>query len=93
MVTIELINDFFVEIDSYNHTLKQRFEGEDKEGNKKNSIRTIGHYKNLIDCMEPLVRKLTLDECDDQVISMKEYAAAAERSFEKVSKMYMDDLK
>lgn len=93
MVTVELINDYFVEIDSYNHTLKQRYIGEDKEGNKKQSERTIGHYKDIFGCLEALVRKIPLDENDGRVISLKEYAEAAERSFNRVKEIYLDDLK
>ena len=34
-VTIELINGYFIEVDELNHTLKQRYQGETKDGEKK----------------------------------------------------------
>lgn len=33
-VTIELIDGYFIEVDELNHTLKQRYQGETKDGEK-----------------------------------------------------------
>lgn len=40
-VTIELINGYFIEVDELNHTLKQRYQGETKDGEKKPAERII----------------------------------------------------
>ncbi|MFR5554870.1 MAG: hypothetical protein ACLTK4_15940 [Roseburia intestinalis] len=34
-LTVELQNGYFVEIDPLNHTLRQRYAGQDKDGNEK----------------------------------------------------------
>lgn len=83
-VIIELINDYFIEADEMNHTLKKRYTGKTKEGQEKDTEKTIGHYKNVNDCLERLVRLIPLDENDGAVISMREYAEASEKAFKKV---------
>ena len=82
--TIELFNDYFIEVDELNHTLKKRYMGKTKEGVEKQTEKTIGHYKNVQDCLEHIVRLIPLDECDGMVISLREYAEQAEKAFKKV---------
>lgn len=83
-VKIELINDYYIEVDELNHTLKQRYIGEDKDGNKKDAERTIGYFPNVQACVERLFSLVVLDETDKTVISIKEYAECAERAFLKI---------
>ena len=84
-VTIELINDYFIEVDELNHTLKKRYMGTDKKtGEKKPAEKVIGYYKNVQDCLERIVRLIPLDENDGAVISLREYAEAAEKAFKRV---------
>lgn len=85
-VTVELINDYFIEVDELNHTLKQRYIRTDKKtGEKKPAERTIGYFPNVQMCLERIVRLIPLDENDGAVISLREYAEAAEKAFKKVS--------
>ena len=86
-VKIELIEGYFIEVDELNHTLKQRYTGEDKEGNPKDAERTIGYYPNVQACIERIVRLIPLDENDGTTISLREYAEAAEKAFKKVSEI------
>ena len=84
-VIIELINDYFIEVDELNHTLKKRYMGTDKKtGEKKPAEKIIGYYKNPQDCLERIVRLIPLDENDGTVISLREYAEAAEKAFKRV---------
>ena len=83
-LTIELIENYFIEVDELNHTLKKRYKGKTKEGVEKQTDKTIGHYKNVQDCLERIVRLIPLDECDGMVISLREYAEMAEKAFKRV---------
>lgn len=84
-VKIELVNDYFIEKDELNHTLKQRYKGTDKKGNPKEDCeRIIGYFPNEQACLERLIRLIPLDETDKTVISLKEYAELAEKAFNKV---------
>ena len=83
-VTIEVIDGYFIEVDELNHTLKKRYKGEDKQGNAKDSEKIIGYFQSVPDCLERIVRLIPLDELDGTVISLREYAEAAERAFKRV---------
>lgn len=85
MTTILLIDDYFVEVDTYNHTLKKKYMGEDKKtGEKKEMEKVIGFYRNLQEVLESLVRCIPLDETEGRTICMREYVDAAENAFKKV---------
>ena len=84
-LTIELIDDYFIEVDELNHTLKQRYVGESKDGMLKEGCeRTIGYYPNVQACLECLFKLVVLDEKDKTVISLKEYAERAEKAFMRI---------
>ena len=84
-LTIELIENYFIEVDELNHTLKKRYMGTDKKtGEKKPAVKIIGYYQTVQDCLERIVRLIPLDECDGAVISLREYAEASEKAFKKV---------
>ena len=84
VTTIELLDDYFIEVDELNHTLKKRYMGKTKEGEEKLSEKIIGYYKTTQDCVERIVRLIPLDENDGEVISMREYAKMAEKAFKRV---------
>lgn len=86
-VTIELLDDYFIEVDEMNHTLKQRYTGKTKDKKEKQAERTIGYFPNVNACLERIVRLIPLDENSGEVISMREYAEAAEKAFKKVSEI------
>lgn len=87
-VIVELIEGYFVEIDSLNHTLKKRYIGKNKNtGEDKQSEKIIGYYKNLPDCIERLVRLIPIDENDNTAITLSEYAEASERAFKRVEEL------
>lgn len=86
-VTIELVNGYFVEVDELNHTLKQRYIGEDKEGNPKEAERIIGYFSNVQQCVERVVRLIPLDENNGTVIFLRKYAESAEKAFKRVSEI------
>lgn len=46
MAKINLDNEYYVETDQYNYTLKRAFYGQDKDGNRKENqtVNTIGYY-------------------------------------------------
>lgn len=86
-VIVELMNNYFVEIDEYNHTLKKRYMGKDKNGNEQEYEKVIGYFNNIKQCVERMTRLLTLEELDGNVVKIKEYAEAAEKAFQAVKKL------
>lgn len=90
-VTIELIDDYFIEVDEMNHTLKKRYSGKDKNGSDKEAEKVIGYFPDTKSCVERIVRLIPLDENDGEVISMREYAEKAEMAFNKVKELQFVD--
>lgn len=56
-LVVELQDGYFVEIDSLNHTLRQRYAGQDKDGNEKESVRTIGYFGDMKQCIKALLER------------------------------------
>lgn len=56
-LAVELQDGYFVEIDSLNHTLRQRYAGQDKDGNEKESVRTIGYFGDMKQCIKALLER------------------------------------
>ena len=90
-IRIELLDDYFIDVDELNHTLKKRYVGEDKKGNKKDAEKTIGYFPDTKACVERIVRLIPLDENDGAVISLREYAEMAENAFQKVKELQFVD--
>lgn len=90
-VTIELIDGYFIEVDELNHTLKQRYQGKTKDGEKKSAERTIGYYPSIRACVERIVKLIPLDENDGKVISMREYVDEVEKAFKRVSELKLQE--
>ena len=70
---ILLGNGYFVEIDSMNHTLKQKYMGTDKQGVEKEYEKVHGYFSNLESAIE---RYLLLNQSDlnnDSSVEMREY--------------------
>lgn len=84
LVKIELINDYYIEVDELNHTLKQRYIGKDREGFEKECERIIGYFPDVQACLERLFKLVVLDEKDKTVISLKEYAERVEKAFMRI---------
>lgn len=93
MTTILLIRGFFVEVDEYNHTLKQKFIGQDKDGKEKESERLIGYYPTLPRCVEKVARLCALEDTDGEILNVMEYAKAAESAFMLCREIRLEDNK
>lgn len=97
-VTVELLEGFFIEVDELNHTLRQRSIKETEDGSKKDVVKTIGYFPNITTCLERALRLICLDEMDNTVISLREYAERAEKAFKRVEglkikpKVTVDDI-
>lgn len=87
MVTVNLIDGYFVEIDDMNHTLKKHYVGEDKDGNRRLSEKTVGYFPDLPSCIERICRNMACDGNGKQILTIKEYAAIAEACFKRCEKI------
>lgn len=79
MTTINLKNGFYIEVDSFNHTLKQIFQGKTESGNAKESNRTCGYFPSVRGAIEKYIKLCRLDVLDGEYMDMQEYIRHIER--------------
>ena len=79
MTTINLKNGYYIDVDSLNHTLKQRFQGKTKHGETKDSDRTCGYFPNMRGAIEKYIKLCRLDVLDGEYMEMQEYIRQIER--------------
>ena len=84
MTTVNLVNGYFVEEDDMQCTLKQYFSGKDKHGNKKLSVRLVGYFRTMPDCIEEVVKQSGLDATDGMTLSLMEYCNQLKRNDEEM---------
>ncbi len=80
MTKIELRDGYFIEVDELNSTLKQRYEGTKKTGEKKDSKRVIGYYSTPTDALKRFVVLNRLDKMDGMELSLAEYLNALKKA-------------
>ena len=80
-LTVELQDGYFVEIDSLNHTLRQRYAGQDKDGNEKESVRTIGYFGDMKQCVKALLERYPRKLSEKAQISFSEYLELLDKAY------------
>ena len=88
MTTIELKNGYYIEIDPMNYTLKQRYTGTAKNGDKKESERVCGYFGKIRTVIEKYIFLVQLDVMDGERLSMAEYV----KTIEQVNKIAVQGL-
>ncbi|PWJ49327.1 hypothetical protein [Faecalicatena contorta] len=88
MTTIELKNGYYIEIDPMNYTLKQRYTGTAKNGDKKESERVCGYFGKIRTVIEKYIFIVQLDVTDGERLSMQEYV----KTIEQVNKIAVQGL-
>lgn len=73
---IKLNNDYEIEIDRLNYTLKKRYIN--KKG--KQDVRVCGYFGNIRQCMEKYLAECQIDFWGSEGMTMLEYVKMVERS-------------
>ena len=88
MTTIELKNGYYIETDPMNYTLKQRYTGTGKNGEKKEAERICGYFGKIRTVIEKYIFLIQLDVTDGESLSMQEYV----KTIEQVNKIAVQGL-
>lgn len=80
---INLNYGYFIEIDTYNYTLKQKYDGKTRDGQEKDSVRTYGYFGNIKNAIYKYLKLVQTDLLDDEVLTLQEYV----KSIELINKM------
>ena len=78
--TVNLTNEYYIEIDTMNYTLKRNKTITDKSGEEKQRTVTIGYYGKLEHCVKEFLRQNGHDLMSNECISMDEYLDRLEAS-------------
>lgn len=70
---ILLGNGYFVELDSMNHTLKQKYIGKNKKGEEQEYEKVHGYFSNLEGAVERYLFLNQIDSMADLSVDMKQY--------------------
>lgn len=89
---IVLTNGFFIEIDELNHTLKQKYIGEKKDGTKYDVERVWGYFgKDLEGAIRKYIRLNQNVLLAREIMELEEYVKSIKRiNFEAVSVIKRD---
>ena len=79
MTTITLKNGYYIEIDPLNYTLRQKYTGETKSGEKKDAFRTLGHFGNMESAIRKYLELSQLDVLDGERLTLEEYVDSIQK--------------
>ena len=79
MTTITLKNGYYIEIDPLNYTLRQKYTGETKSGEKKDAFRTLGHFGNMESAIRKYIELSQLDVLDGERLTLEEYVDSIQK--------------
>ena len=75
---VRLTNGYFIEVDSLNHTLKQKYISKAKDGTEKESEKVIGYYSSMEGAIKGFVKHNQNDLLPDSYVEMSEYIKSIE---------------
>ena len=73
MTTITLKNGYYIEVDPLNYTLRQKYTGATKSGEKRDAFRTLGHFGNMESAIRKYIELTRLDVLDGERLTLEEY--------------------
>lgn len=78
MYKILLKNGYFIEIDSLNYTLKQKYIGKTKDGEPKESEKNCGYFGNICQAIREYLKLCQIDALDGYALELSEYVGKIE---------------
>lgn len=79
MTTITLKNGYYIEIDPLNYTLRQKYTGETKSGEKKEAFRTLGHFGNIESAIRKYLELSQLGVLYGERMTLEEYVESIQK--------------
>lgn len=79
MTTITLKNGYYIEIDPLNYTLRQKYTGETKYGEKKEAFRTFGYFGNMESAIRKYLELSQLDVLDGERLTLEGYVDSIQK--------------
>ena len=70
---INLINGYYIEIDEYNFTLKQKYQGTTKDGESKEYEKVCGYFNKLDGAVDKFIKLNQIDSMSKLSLDLREY--------------------
>lgn len=86
---INLINGYYIEIDEYNFTLKQKYQGTTKDGTPKESEKICGYFNKLDGAVDKFIKLNQINEMSKLSLDLREYVKKVKELNEKAVKDIM----
>ena len=77
---IKLDKEFYIDIDDLNHTLKQKYMRQSKDGGEKEAERVIGYYPDVEACVEKYIDARQKLLTPDKAVTLREYVNLVKKS-------------
>ena len=75
MNIIELDGKYFIEVDDVNHTLKQRYTGEKKDGTKYQAEKVCGYFGKLDGAIDKYIKLNQIDSMAGTSVDLRGYVS------------------
>ena len=79
MTTIDLKNGYYIEIDTLNYTLRQKYTGKTKSGEEKEAFRTLGYFGNVESAIRKYIELSQMDVLDGERLTLEEYVESIQK--------------
>lgn len=79
MTTITLKNGYYIEVDPLNYTLRQKYTGETRSGEKRDAFRTLGHFGNMESAIRKYIELSQMDVLDGEMLTLEEYVDSIQK--------------
>lgn len=77
---IKLDNEFFIDIDDLNHTLKQKYKAMSRDGEEKEAEKVLGYFPDVEQCVERYIEVRQNLLKADKVVALREYVNLVKKS-------------
>lgn len=93
MATITLKKGYYIEIDALNYTLRQKYIGSTKTGERKEASRTIGYFGRMEPALMKYLEVSHLDALKDEKVTIEEYIKAIRQINEETLQGLQEELR
>lgn len=70
---ITITEEYFIDVDPLNCTLKKKHKGKDRGGNEKEAEKVCGYFGNIRECAEEFLRLTQIEKLEGMELSLEEY--------------------
>lgn len=79
MTIINLKYGYYIETESMCYTLRKKFQGKDKKGNPKESVKTYGYFSSMKNAIERYLKEIRGEVLDGEEMDLIEYAEQVDK--------------